>query len=162
MTKSNEPAMTGDAVTGAHAHVSSRLETVPGVAPVTMETITKAEVCPGWCVMDHYASPEWGADGYTCATAWAVLTLPPSRYDNALVSRMDGVERVVRVRRAAFTVEDTDEGIRPGSTHESIELGVDDFDTVGLNEEETRLLIELLGFHADRLAANRSRGRDGD
>lgn len=54
MTKSNEPT-----VTGAHADVSSKLETVPGVAPaVTMETITKAEVCPGWCVMDHYASPE--------------------------------------------------------------------------------------------------------
>lgn len=163
MIKSSEPtttvsAVTGDTVTGAHAHVSSKLATVPGAALVTMETITKEERCPAWCVMDHYTNPEQGADGYTCATAWTDIRLPSSTGDNALVSRMDGVERVVRVRRAAFTVEDTDEGLRPGSTDESIELGVDGFDTVGLNEEETRLLIKLLGFHADRLAANRSAG----
>lgn len=124
--------------------------------PASPADMTKIEPCPEWCVMDHYADPEQGADGYTCATGWAVLTLPASRYDNALMTRTDA-HQIVRVRRAQFTVEDNDEGSRPGSTRETVELCVDDdFAPVGLNEEEARLLIELLGFHAGRLAASRA------
>ncbi len=155
MTKSHESTTAVPAVTGAHAHVSSKLETVPGVAPVTMETTTKEDRCPEWCVSDHQDD---GAVDYDCHTGGIVLNLPNHVGDNAVNGRNvpwapDRRGHSIEVRRSMWTVEQTDDPDDDRwtrSTDESVELSMDNSDPIGLLDDEVETLIGVLQLTLDQ------------
>ncbi|MDT0264326.1 hypothetical protein [Jatrophihabitans lederbergiae] len=155
MSKSNEPtnavpAMTGDTVTSAQAHISSKLETVSGTV-----VATKEDRCPAWCISDHTGTT---ANGYDCYTGGTVINLPNHVGDNAVNGRNvpwspERRGHSIEVRRSRWTVEQTDDHEDDrwmGSTDECIELSVDGFDGLGMNDDEVETLIGVLRLTLDQ------------